>query len=138
MKPNNRRFLPIAITAIAVVTVVILFIVPYGSCVRVVAAVNDNAIGIQQCALKKIYAISTTDPEDTVSAGNRVVVLKAFSSQIQIFSVNRTDIGTGNCVMNSPPLPSNLSVNSLLLIRIELRDSAGNLLAQDETTIAYK
>ena len=142
MRSKQKRILLLVLT-VSCVTVgafASLFFIPLGTCVRVVASTTPYGVIINGCTLKTVYILSINNPEPSSSIGNRVIVMKVFYRQTEISSVEKTNIGNtiGNYVIDSPTLPSNLSVNSELRVAIQLRDSAGTLLAQDETTILYK
>jgi hypothetical protein len=81
---NKNRFLWISVAvALATVTLVI-FLIPTGSRVHVVAEVEDNSVAIKSCALKKIFAINVLDPENTISTGNRAIYMRIFYNQTEI------------------------------------------------------
>ena len=116
-----------------------LFFVPIGTCVIVFASTSPHEVSINGCTLKTVYVLGLNSPESSISDGDRVIVMKVFSGQTEIFTVEKTNIYNrmGNYFIYSPTLPSDLSVNSELRVEIQLRYS-GTTIAQDETTILYK
>jgi len=142
MRSKQKRTLLLVLTVSCVTfgAFASLFFIPLGTCVHVVASTTPHGVIINGCTLKTVYILSIDNPEPSSSIGNRVIVMKVFNRQTEIFSVEKNKIGNtiGNYVIDSPTLPSDLSVNSELRVTIQLRNSTGNLIAQDETTILYK
>ncbi len=136
-KTNNWLLISLAACFILVFSVIV--ILPYGSCVRVVAAINDDNVDIYSCYLKKLSPLSIIDPDNTITVGNntiKMIVLNA-ETQKEIFSTNKTNIGTGKCPLETPTL-KNLESNTELLVKLQLLDINCNLIAQKEITIIYK
>jgi hypothetical protein len=126
---------------ITVAVVAGLFFIPLGTCIHVATAVTPRTVSIMGCSLREVYMLSYNSPELSSSYdGDRVIVIKVFDRQTEISTVEKTNITNyiGTYVIDSPTLPSDLSVNSELRVIVQLRDSTGNLLAQDETSILYK
>jgi len=92
------------------------------------------------CSLKDVYLLGSSKIESSGSIGDRVLVIRVFNGQNGLFTIERANITNyiGLYVINSPTLPAEVSPNSELRITIQLIDSAGNLLAEDETTLLYK
>ena len=84
--------------------------------------------------------LNFNNPESLDSLANRLIVLRVFSNQAELLTVEKANITNyiGSYVIDTPTLPADVSPNSELLITIQLKDSAGNLLAEDKTTILYK
>ena len=139
---RKRRNIVLFVFALAAVSVILFgLLTPYGSRIHVVAEVKENSVEITKLALKKNYAISVLDPEDAISSGNRTINMRIFFNQTEILETrrcSRSSIGIGDCVLDSTTLPSNLEINSLLTVKIELCDLTGRILASDENTIVYK
>jgi hypothetical protein len=142
MRSKQKRNLLLVVTVLCVAIAVFagLFYIPLGTCVRVFASTTPSGVSINGCSLRTAYVLSFSSSEISTSVGDRVIAMKVFSGQTELFTVEKTKISNdiGNYNIDSPTLPSDLSANSELRVAIELRDSAGNLLAQDETTILYK
>ena len=92
------------------------------------------------CSLKDVYLMGSSDIESTQSIGDRVLVMRIFNGQDALFTIDRANVSNylGLYVINSPTLPAEVSPNSELRVTIQLLDSSGNLLAEDEKTILYK
>ena len=121
--------------------IVFILLVPQGSHVYVLAEVKDETVLIDQCALKKGYLMSVILPEETISHGNRNIILRVFYNQTELFTSDRCiryNIGTGDCVLESNTLPSDLPIDSELLIQIELLDANNRLIAKVEDSLVYK
>lgn len=133
------NILLVLLFVVVIIVVVLIAVLPYGSSVYGVAIVTENSISIKECYLHKLYRINIMNPDNTISVGSNTVVMTVFNAntQTELFSVNDTGVGVGNCALDSPKLPD-LSSNTDLLIRFQLLNSAGVLIAQNETTIVYK
>lgn len=143
MRSKQKRvlLLVVAVSCIIVAAIAGLSFIPLGTCVRVAVSTTPYGVSLYGCQLRTVYVLSFNSPEpSTPSVGDRVIVMKVFSRQTEIFTVEKANISNyiGNYVIDSPTLPSDLSANSELRVAIQLRNSTGNLLAQDETTILYK
>lgn len=92
------------------------------------------------CSLKDVYLLGSSNIESSESIGDRVLVLKVFNGQDGLFTIERAKITNyiGYYVINSPTLPAEVSLNSELHVEIQMIDSVGNILAEDETAILYK
>lgn len=92
------------------------------------------------CSLKDVYLLGSSNIGSSESIGDRVIVVRVFNGQDGLFTIERANITNyiGYYVINSPTLPAEVSLNSELRIALQLNDSLGNLLAEDETTILYK
>lgn len=92
------------------------------------------------CSLKDVYLLGSSDIESSESIGDRVIVVRVFNGQDGLFTIERANITNyiGYYVINSPTLPAEVSLNSELHVEIQMIDSVGNILAEDETTILYK
>ena len=110
---------------IAVAVVAGLFFIPVGTCIHVAAATTPGGVSINGCSLRKVYMLSYNSPELSSSDGDRVIVMKVFNDQTEIFTVEKTNITKyiGSYFIDSPTLPSDLSVNSELRVTVQLRDS---------------
>lgn len=136
---SRRRTIFYVVIAIAIVSIVLyLFLVPQGSSVYVLVEVKEDSLNISQCALKKLFLISLLSSEENVTRGDRRIVLRVFYNQTELLSSERYDIGTGNCVLRSSRLPSNITLNSELLIRVQLYSAINEMITQTETTLVYK
>jgi hypothetical protein len=141
MKAKTKKYLLLAIVSIiAIVAVPTVLMLPTGSNVRVVSQVTDNSIQITNCYFVKIHPISILDADNTGSTGTNYVTVIISNAQTQerIFTFNRESIGLGSFVAESPILPSSLKTNTELLVNVELHDSSGDLLENNQTTIIFK
>jgi hypothetical protein len=117
-----------------------LYLIPIGKCVRVTASVTPRVLNINGCSLSEVYLLNFNNPESSEPGANRLLVLRVFSNQAELFTIEKANITPyiGNYVIDTPALPADMSTNSELLITIQLKDSAGNLIDEDKTTILYK
>lgn len=129
-----------ALLLIIAITLACLYLVPIGQCVRVSASVTPRLVNINGCSLSEVYLLNFNNPESSEPSANRLLVLRVFSNQAELFTIEKANITTyiGNYVIDTPTLPADVSANSELLITVQLKDSAGNLVAEDTTTILYK
>lgn len=104
------------------------------------ASVTPRAVNINGCSLNEVYLLNFNNQESSESDGDRIIVLRVFANQAELFAIEKANITSliGNYVIDTPALPWDVSVDSELLITVQMRDSGGNLLAEDSTTILYK
>lgn len=139
-KHKRIIILTVALLLIIAITLACLYLVPIGKCVRVAASVTPRAVSINGCSLSEVYLLNFKDPESSETLADRLLVLRVFSNQAELFAIEKANITNyiGNYVIDTPTLPADLSTNSELLITVQLKDSAGNLVAEDKTTMVYK
>lgn len=140
LKHKRIIVLTTALLLIIAITLACFYLIPIGKGVRVAASVTPRAVSINGCSLSEVYLLNFNNPEPSDSVANRLIVLRVFNNQAELFTVEKANITNyiGNYVIDTPVLPADLSANSELLITVQLKDSAGNLLAEDQTTILYK
>jgi len=139
MRSKKRiLFLFVVVLCVAIVAVSCLFFLPLGKCVNVFASVTPREVSINGCSLKTVYLLSFGGGVPASESGNRTIVLKVFSGSSELVSVEKNGIYfVGNYEVDSPSLPSGLSVGSELRVVVELRDGAGELVAEEETVVVY-
>jgi hypothetical protein len=129
----------VAISCVAIAVVASLFYIPFGTGVSVFVSTTPTGLSINGCSLKTVYVLSSSSFEISGSSGDRLIVMKVFNGQTEIFSVQKGNImeGIGNFFIESPALPSDLGVNTELRVEVQLKDASGSIIAQDQTTIIF-
>jgi hypothetical protein len=140
LKHKRIIALTIALLFIIVIASACFYLIPISKCVRVTASTSPRTVNINGCSLSEVYLLNFNNPESSESDGNRLIMLRVFSNQAELFTIEKANITSyiGSYVIDTTALPADVSINSELRITVQLKDSAGNLLAEDETTILYK
>ena len=140
LKHKRIIVLTTALLLVIAITLACFYLIPIGKCVRVAASVTPRAVSINGCSLSEVYLLNFNNPESLDSVADRLIVLSVFSNQAELLTVEKANITNyiGSYVIDTPTLPADVSTNSELLVTIQLKDSAGNLLAEDQTTILYE
>lgn len=142
MKHRNKQALSksvvavLAVLAVCLVAFVAGFLYPLWNYVEVQVGVNNSSIEIEKCAFVNHYLLQILPTPGNSSAGNLVVVMNVYSNQTLISSTSRSNVGVGNCILDSQSL-SGVKGNSTLTIDVLLYSSTGSLIAQNETNITY-
>jgi len=128
----------VAISCVTAISLICLNFISVGKYVQVIASTTPGTVSID-CSLRDVYLLGTSNIESSEAIGDRVIMLQVFNGKDGLFTIERANITNyiGYYVINSPTLPGEVSPNSELRVVIQLIDSAGNLLAEDETTILY-
>jgi len=129
----------LAISCVTAISLLCLNFISIGKYVQVIASTAPSTVSMG-CSLKDVYLLGSSDIESSESIGDRVIVVRVFNGQDGLFTIERANITNyiGYYVINSPTLPAEVSLNSELHVEIQMIDSVGNILAEDETTILYK
>jgi hypothetical protein len=93
------------------------------------------------CSLEDICLLGSDYIESSEAIGDRVIVVRVFNGQELLFDpIQRANVSNyiGLYVIESQPLPGELGPDSDLRVTIQLLDSAGKLLAEEEKAILYK
>ena len=139
---SKRRILVLVLVVLCVVIVAVssLFFVSVGMCVRVVVSVTPHEVSINGCSLSAVPLLSFGGGVSSSYDGDRVVVVRVFSGQVELCSVEKRNVTgyIGNYDVDSPVLPSGLSVGSELRVVVQLRDAAGVFVAEDESVVVFK
>jgi hypothetical protein len=139
-KQKKIVVLTIAFLLAIAITLTCFYLIPIGKRVRVTASVTPREVNINGCSLSEVYLLDFNNPESSESDGNRLIMLSVFSSQAELFTIEKANVTSliGSYVIDTPALPADVRTNSELSITVQLKDSAGNLLAEDKTTMLYK
>jgi hypothetical protein len=114
-----------------------LLYIPLGTGVHAFISYTPTGLSINAVSFKTLHALSLDDSSRVDLEGDRVIVMKVVHEGNEIFTVTRTGIGDhmGNFGILSPALP-NLASGSELHVVIQLKNSSGDILAQDEASIS--
>lgn len=140
MRPKKKRILLLfaAFLSVIIVSISILSFLPMGKCVYVFASVTPGGVSINGCSLKTVYLLAFGSGIPAGESGNRTIVVKVFSGLSELASFQRSAVSfIGNYEVNTPNLPSGLSVGTELRVVVELRDGAGELVSEEETVVVY-
>ena len=139
MSLRGSALLPLIVVFCLAFIFIYLFVIPQGSYIHTVVEVGESSLQIEKCALKKLYPISILDPEDDVTSGDRYIILNVIFDQTELLeTLIRENIGIGTCVLNTKTLPSNIQINTELIIQVQLYNLNKEMINQIGTSLIYK
>lgn len=121
---------------LAIVVVSILFLYPYGSRVGAKVQIEENNFELTSCYLRKLYPLSMLS-EESVTSGNKTLVLSVKVGENEILHVERQNLGTGVCVIETEAVPNTVEIGAKLDVTISLY-RASELLSQTSTELVFR
>lgn len=122
------------------ISLLCLSLISIGKYVQVVASTTPSTISMD-CSLENIFLLGSDYIESSEAIGDRLIVVRVFNGQEILFDpIQRPNVSDyiGLYVIKSQPLPGEVGPDSDLRVTIQLLDSAGNLLAEEEKVILHK
>ena len=139
-KKRKVLFSIVAISCVAVISLLCFSFISIGKYVQVVASTTPSTISMD-CSLEDIFLLGSDYIESSEAIGDRLIVVRVFNGQKLLFDpIQRANVSNyiGLYVIKSQPFPGEVGPDSDLRVTIQLLDSAGNLLAEEEKAILYE